>query len=152
MTGAGAGRPDLFYWVASLLLLLWAAAYAWLAYYSFAVSSPENLTALVERGIIKEAYADYIARIPDWVRALTVFLAAMRLAGAIGLLLRRSWTTSVYAVAFVATLVIMYRGFFIADAASVIRTSQIFVEIGFIIVSIFAVWFAYKNRPAQHAQ
>lgn len=143
-----AERPDPLYWTVAVFLFVWALAYGGLVYLSFATSSPDHLAELVKREIIKETYADYIAHIPNWVRGLSVFLVAMRLMGAIGLLLQRLWAAPAYAIALLATLVIMYRGFFIADAASVIRTSQIFVEVGFVAVSIFAVWFAYKSRRA----
>lgn len=46
------------------------------------------------------------------------------------------------------TGVIMFRGFVLAGVADVIRPSQIAVEIGFIAISVLAVWFAYKQTTA----
>jgi uncharacterized membrane protein len=42
-------------------------------------------------------------------------------------------------------VVIMFRGFVLADVASVIRTSQLILEIGFLLISIFAVWFSSRE-------
>lgn len=134
------------YWVASIGLCIWALAYAGLVYFSFASSSPETLNGLVQSGTIKQAYADYILAIPVWVRVLTVILAGLRLVGGAGLLMRQGWSMRVYACALGLTGVIMYRGFFVENVAVVIRPSQVLVEILFVAISAFAVWFAATNR------
>jgi hypothetical protein len=40
----------------------------------------------------------------------------------------------------------MFRGFVLADVASVIRGSQVALEIVFLALSGFAVWYAYVNN------
>ncbi|MEL6506732.1 MAG: hypothetical protein AAFR29_03780 [Pseudomonadota bacterium] len=123
---------------------LWAIAYSGLVWFSFSQSSPEALRTLVETGVIKPAYADYIAAIPPWVRIVTVVLAGLRITGGIGLFWRQRWCVPVYRAALLLTAIIMIRGFVFADVASVIRPSQIGIEILFIVISIFAVLHAYR--------
>ncbi|MFK8053472.1 MAG: hypothetical protein AB8F65_10915 [Woeseiaceae bacterium] len=36
----------------------------------------------------------------------------------------------------------MFQGFVLADVASVIRSSQVMLEFGFLAISLFAVWFS----------
>ncbi|MEL7198265.1 MAG: hypothetical protein AAGL10_08120 [Pseudomonadota bacterium] len=127
-------------------LLVWSLAYCGLVYFSFITSSPEAIDDLVKAGTIKPEYAQYIRAIPDWVRALSVGLAVLRVLGSIGLLLRKAWAFEAFSLAFVITMVIMFRGFVIAGVADVIRPSQIFVEIAFIAVSLFAVWFSKRCK------
>ena len=127
-------------------LFLWSLAYCVLVYFSFVSSSAEKLEILVEQGTIKPEYAAYILTIPDWVRALTIALATIRLVGSIGVILNKMWAFYAFAFALFLTLVIIYRGFVLAGIADVIRPSQIGVELGFIAISMFAVWYSFRLR------
>ncbi len=80
-------------------------------------------------GVIKQEYADYIAAIPSWVIGVSLLAAITRVLGAIGLLLRRAWALTSYVISLLCVVIIMFRAFVLADVASVIRTSQIGVEI-----------------------
>ena len=139
-------KPTVWYWTISTALLFWGSAYAFLVMFTFVLSSPEDWAELVASGVIRQEYADYIARIPSWVITTTVVVAVTRLLGAAGLLLRRSWALPIYAASMILVFVIMYRGFVLANVASVIRRSQVGVEILFIGLSIFAVWFAWRAK------
>ncbi|MEM1192368.1 MAG: hypothetical protein AAGH42_03130 [Pseudomonadota bacterium] len=75
---------------------------------------------------------------------MTVVLAGLRITGGIGLFWRQRWCVPVYGAALLLTAIIMIRGFVFADVASVIRPSQIGIEILFIVISIFAVLHAYR--------
>lgn len=134
------------YWIISSGLLIWGFAYAYLVIVTFFFSTPQDTAALVADGIIKQEYADYIAKIPTWVIGISVLAAITRLFGAIGLLLRRSWTAVLYSVSLACVAIIMFRGFVLEDVASVIRNSQIGVEMLFMALSIFAVWFAITSN------
>lgn len=146
MSTSNEAKPTIWFWVISAALLSWGLAYAFLVLFTFVLSSPEDWAELAANGVIRQEYADYIARIPLWVIAMTVIVAVTRLLGAICLLLRRSWALPLYAASMILVFVIMYRGFVLANVASVIRNSQIGVEILFIALSIFAVWFARRAK------
>lgn len=125
--------------IVTSVLLLWSAAYAWLVASAFFGDRAAALNKLVEDGRITAAYADYILAIPGWVIGLSALLALLRLAGAGALLLRSSLATPIWTAALALTFVIMFRGFVLADAASVIRPSQMAVEATFMLISVLAV-------------
>jgi hypothetical protein len=134
------------FWVVSTFLFLWGVAYAGLVIFTFALSGPEHWQSLVAQGRIKPEYAVYIANIPAWAMLLTCLAAASRFAGGLGLMLRKSWAVPAYGASLVLVAVLMFRGFVLADVASVIRTSQIWLEAAFMALSIFAVWWARRHR------
>lgn len=143
MSDVRESNPEWWYWVVCCILLLWGVAYAWLSVFSFVFADAQDWAAMVEKGRILPEYVDYIANIPGWAVGLTGIAAITRLGGAIGLLLLQSWALWLYAASLLCVLVIMFRGFVLADVASVIRPSQIWVEALFLAMSVFVVWFAY---------
>jgi len=40
----------------------------------------------------------------------------------------------------------MYRAFVLAHVADVMSSAHIFVEVGFVALSFFAVWFSHQNK------
>lgn len=137
-------NPAIF-WCTCVFLLLWAVAYLGLVTFTFFIATPDHWAALVLEGRIKAEYATYISEIPQWAIGITVIAALTRFFGAVALLMRRSLAFPLYAVSLILVAVIMLRGFILADVASVIRGSQVVLEIGFFMISVFAVWFAYAN-------
>ncbi|MBT8083895.1 MAG: hypothetical protein HKN35_08435 [Woeseia sp.] len=133
------------YWSIAGILFIWGAAYAGLVLFSFFVSSPEHWNALVAEGRIRAEYAIYISEIPGWVIVTTVIAALTRLLGALALLLRNAWAFPFYSISLCSVVVIMFRGFVLADVASVIRTSQIVLEFAFLSISVFAVWYTFAQ-------
>lgn len=136
-------KNPVIYWLISGFFLLWGIAYAGLVTFTVGIATEDHWNSLVQQGRIKAEYARYIADIPSWVLAITVLAAATRLLGAVGLVMQRSWALPLYVVSLCVVAVIMYRGFFIADVAAVIRPSQVWLEIGFMCLSVAAVWFSY---------
>ncbi|MGB5346510.1 MAG: hypothetical protein WBN23_10125 [Woeseia sp.] len=136
-------KNSLVYWLISGFFLLWGIAYAGLVTFTVGIATEEHWDKLVQQGRIKAEYAQYIMDIPSWVLVITVIAAATRLLGGIGLVMQRSWALPLYAASLCVVAVVMYRGFFIADVASVIRPSQVWLEIGFMCLSVAAVWFSY---------
>lgn len=135
-----------WYWATAGFLFLWGLAYTGLTLFSFALADADDWAELVAEGRILPEYVEYIGRIPGWVIATTAVAAATRLGGAIGLLLRRTWAAPLYAISLGCVVVIMFRGFVLANVASVIRTSQVWVEALFMALSLFAAWFAFHMK------
>lgn len=131
------------YWCISGFLFLWGVAYLGLVIFSFFISTPDHWAALVSEGRIKAEYAVYISEIPRWVVGATLLAALTRFGGGVALLLKHGSAFALYALSFVLVAVIMFRGFFLADVTSVIRRSQVFLEIAFLLISAFAIWYAY---------
>lgn len=135
----------LVHWIISGFLFLWGLAYAGLVTFAFGLATPEHWQNLVAEGRITADYAAYIDRIPGWVVAITIAAAATRFLGGLSLLLNRAWALPLYAVSLGLVVVIMFRGFVLADVASVIRRSQMILEIVFLLLSVFAVWYAWRQ-------
>jgi hypothetical protein len=133
------------FWLISAFLLLWGLAYAGLVFFTFAIATPDHWATLVAEGRITAGYAVYISQIPGWVALITAIAALTRLCGAIFLLLRRSWALQCYVVSLCFVMMIMLRGFLLADVASVIRPSQVVLEFVFLAISVFAVWYARRQ-------
>lgn len=139
------GSP-LFFWPVAGFLVFWGLMYAGLVTFTFAFATPEHWATLVAEGRIRAEYAQYIGRIPGWVVVMTFAAAFTRLAGGIALLVRTGWALPLYAVSLCFVAVIMFRGFVLADVASVIRSSQVVLELAFLLISIFAVGYAWWLR------
>lgn len=135
----------LIHWAVTVFLLLWGLAYAGLVVFTFVLSSPDHWSKLVAEGRITAEYAEYISRIPNWVVAITFIAALTRLLGAVALVFESSFALHSYAISLCFVIVIMYRGFVIANVANVIRNSQKLLELAFLAISFLAVWYAYKQ-------
>ena len=138
-------RPLVLFWVISIALLLWGFGGASI-YVSYFIETPEEFAETAETAANRQAYADYIANIPFWAIAVGIAAAVTRLVGAIGLLLRRAWALPLYIISVVFFLVALYRAFILANVASVMSGAHIAVELVFIALSIFAIWFAHENK------
>lgn len=133
----------LFFWLIAGFLVFWGLMYAGLVVFTFAIATPEHWAGLVAEGRIRAEYAEYISRIPGWIIAMTIVAAITRLAGGAALLMQKTWALPLYAVSLCFVSVIMFRGFVLADVASVIRASQVVLEVAFLLISVFAVWYAW---------
>jgi len=137
--------PPVSFWVISGALLLWALGGASI-YAAYFIETPQEFAQTAETSANREAYADYVANIPSWAIAVGMISAATRLLGAIGLLLRRAWALPLYVVSVVFFLVALYRAFVLANVAGVMSAPHIAVELVFLALGIFAVWFARKSK------
>jgi hypothetical protein len=133
------------FWVISIALLLWGLGGASI-YVAYFIEAPEEFARTAETAANRQAYADYIANIPFWAITVGTIAAASRLLGAIGLLLRRAWALPLYVISVVFFLAALYRAFVLANVTSVMSGPHIAVELVFLALSIFAVWFARKSK------
>ena len=138
-------KPAVLFWIISVALLIWGFGGASI-YVAYFVETPGKFAATAETAANRQAYADYIANIPLWAIAVGIIAAVTRLLGAIGLLLRRVWALPLYLVSLVFFLIALYRAFVLANVASVMSGAHIAVELVFLALSIFAVWFAHENK------
>ncbi len=137
--------PSVSFWVISIALLLWGFAGASI-YIAYFIETPEEFARAAETAANRQAYADYVADIPFWAIAVGMIAAVTRLLGAIGLLLRRAWALPLYIISVAFFLGVLYRAFILANVASVMSGPHIAVELVFLALSIFAVWFARENK------
>lgn len=137
--------PSISFWVISIALLLWGLGGASI-YVAYFVETPQEFALTAETAANRQAYADYISNIPVWAIAVGIIAAVTRLFGAIALLLRRAWALPLYSISVVFFIAALYRAFVLANVASVMSASHIAVELVFLTLSIFGVWFARNNK------
>jgi len=134
------------YWLLASLLLLWSLGYAFLVAEALFLMGPDDYERLVSAGMILPGYSDYVHHLPTWIVALTLFKVATRIAGALGLLLRRRWAVSMYSASLVVATVIFLRGFLLDDRASFEAPTQIGLDVVFICVAVYALYFSLAAR------
>jgi len=137
--------PPVSFWVISIALLLWGFGGVSI-YIAYFIETPEEFAQTAEAAANRQAYADYVANIPFWAITVGIIAAVARLLGAIGLLLQRAWALPLYVISLAFFLVVLYRAFILANVASVMSGLHIAIELVFLALSIFAVWFARENR------
>jgi hypothetical protein len=135
------------FWVISFVLLLWGLGGASI-YVAYFLETPEEFALTAETAANRDAYAEYVANIPFWAIAVGIIAAVSRLLGAIGLLLRRAWALPLYVVSVIFFLAALFRAFILANVASVMSSGHIVIEIVFLALSVFAIWFSRKNVAA----
>lgn len=138
----------MIFWVVSIALFAWGLAYAGLVVFSFGIATPEHWSGLVEQGRIRAEYAQFILDIPRWVVVITAMAAITRFFGGVALLLHSARAVPLYAASLLLMVIIMFRGFVLADVASVIRPSQMVLEAAFLALSFFALWWAHYQVSA----
>ncbi len=143
--GATNTVPSISFWVISIALLLWGLGGASI-YIAYFIETPEEFAQTAETAANRQAYAVYIANIPVWAIAVGMIAAVTRLLGAIALLLRLAWALPFYIISVVFFLIALYRAFVLANVSSVMSGPHISIELVFLALSIFAVWFARENK------
>lgn len=138
-------RPPISFWAISIALLLWGLGGVSM-YVAYFVETPAEFAQTAETAVNRQAYAEYLARIPFWAIGAGIIAAASRLLGAIGLLLRRGWAQPLYAISLAFFLVALFRAFVLANVAGVMSGPHIGVEVVFVLLSLFAIGFTRVNR------
>ena len=117
MTNSGKVKVPIWYWIVSVVALLWnligAMAYVSQAYMSDEVKSalPAEQVALMENT-------------PAWATAAFAFAVWGGVLGCIGLLLRKKWANTVLVVSLLGILIQMGYSFFMTNAVEVYGTAQ----------------------------
>ena len=115
-------------------------------YIAYFLETPQEFALTAETAANRDVYAEYIANIPFWAITVGIVAALARLLGAIALLLRSAWALPFYLVSLPFFLLALYRAFVLADVAKVMSMGHIATEVVFFLLSVFAVWFAYKFK------
>jgi hypothetical protein len=138
-------EPPVSFWVISMVLLLWGFGGASI-YIAYFIESPEEFALTAETAANRQGYAEYVANIPFWAISVGIVAAVTRLLGALGLLLRQAWAVPLFMISVLFFLVALFRAFILANVTNVMSGPHIAVEFVFLLLSIFAVWFARANR------
>ena len=69
MSGSNEIKVPVWFWLVSLLALVWYL-FGVFQFYSSLTMSPESLAPMVEAGQMTQSYADFIVVMPLWIKAL----------------------------------------------------------------------------------
>ena len=129
-------KPPLWFWIVSVLALLW------------------NLMGVMNylgRAFMKEAIkaemtpeqVSLMESTPAWVTAAFAIAVWFGAAGCIGLLLRKKWAKSALGMSLIGVLVQTGYGFFMTNASEVYsQTEAVIIPAMVIIIGVFLVFFA----------
>lgn len=137
--------PSFTYLAVCIVLLIWGIGGASI-YVAYFIESPEEFALTAETAENREAYAAYVANIPFWAIGAGIIAALARLLGAVALLLRRAWALPLYIVSLVFFSVALVRAFVLADVASVMSAGHVAIEVVFVALTIFAIWFSHFHK------
>lgn len=141
-TSAKAGP---LYWIVSVLLMIWALG-GLSIYVALFIEGTQQFAGSAEDAAYARAYQDYIERIPAWSLAAAVVAALTRFIGALGLLARRAWAQPFFLISLLLFLATLFRAFVLDTAASAMSPRHIGIEIVFVALGVFAIWFAARMR------
>ena len=136
MTNDGKVKVPVWYWIVSVVALLWNLMGA-MAYLSQAYMSDEVKAALpAERMELME-------NMPAWATAAFAFAVWGGVLGCLGLLLRKKWAKPVLVVSLIGILIQMGYSFFMTNAVEVYGTVEgVIMPIILIVIGIGLVLFS----------
>jgi hypothetical protein len=133
-------KPPVWFWVVSVLALLWnlmgVMNYLGTAFMKEAIKAemtPEQVTLMENT--------------PAWVTAAFAIAVWFGAAGCIGLLLRKRWAKSALGLSLLGVLVQTGYGFFMTNATEVYgQTEAVIIPLMVIIIAVFLVFFARMSE------
>jgi hypothetical protein len=141
-TTSAAIKPPTWYWVVSGLAVLWMlfGVMAWVM---------DLMTDEATLAELSEAQRQLYAARPQWLFAVYGVAIFSGLAGAIGLLLRKSWALTMFYVSLAAIIVQFGYTFLAMHAVQVIgAAAAIPFPLVIFLIGVALVWFARKARKA----
>jgi len=139
MTNSTTNKPPIWFWIVSLIALLWnsAGVYMYLqqAYNTEAHQAMYNTPELLEM----------VNNTPSWAIAAFAIAVFGGVLGCIGLLLRKKWAKLIFTLSLIGIIVQMIYNLFISGALEVYGPGAIAMPIMTILIGIFLVWFSKKG-------
>lgn len=135
MTAETRVKPPMWFWIVSILALLWNLAGV-MAYIGQAYMSVEDLQAL------SQAERDLFEAQPAWVTGAFAVAVWGGTLGSIFLLIRKKWAKPVFVISLVGILAQMSYNFFMSDTFDVYGTSAMAMPIMIVVVGIALIFFS----------
>ncbi len=146
MSDTAVAKPSLVYWAVVAALVLWAVFGLSIYVFYFFVETPAEFAKTAEDAAHSEVYARYVANIPAWALALAALAALARFLGALCLVLRRRVAVALYTASLILFLATLFRAFVLDTAASAMSAPHIGVEVAFVLLGAFAIWFSFRSQ------
>ena len=128
-------RVPTWFWIVSGLALLWEAMGCY-SYVMHVTMSADQIAAL------PDGERQLMTGVPIWATAAFAIATWGGLAGAVGLLMRRSWARTLFVISLVAILVQFGWWFLIARAGDVLGSSAYTMPVAIIVIGAALVWFS----------
>jgi len=133
-------RPPWWYWAAAVIALLWTL----LGVVAWTMDLMMDPAALAELPANQQAL--YVAR-PAWVFVLYAVAVFSAFAGAIGLLLRKRWVTTLFLLSLAAVVVQFGYILFGMDAIELLGPGEALpFPLTIVLFGVFLLWFARYAR------
>lgn len=139
-TTSAASKPPTWYWIVSGLAVLWMVfgVMAW------AMDLMTDEASLAE---LSEAQRQLYAARPQWLFAVYGVAIFSGLAGAIGLLLRKSWASMLFGLSLAAIVVQFGYTFFAMHAVQLLGAAvAIPFPLVIFLIGVGLLWFAHRSR------
>ncbi len=133
-------KPPTWYWVVSGIAVLWMlfGVMAWVM---------DLMTDESGMAEFSEAQRQLYAARPQWLFAVYGVAIFSGLAGAIGLLLRKSWASMLFALSLAAVVVQFGYTFFAMHAVEVLgAAAAIPFPLAIFLIGVALLWFAHRSR------
>jgi len=141
-TTTSASKPPTWYWVVSGLAVLWMlfGVMAWVM---------DLMTDEASLAEFSEAQRQLYAARPQWLFAVYGVAIFSGLAGAVGLLLRKSWASMLFGVSLAAIIVQFGYTFIALHAVEVLgAAAAIPFPLVIFLIGVALVWFAHRARQS----
>lgn len=139
MEPASTARRPLWYLIVCWLALLWMAfgVFAWVT------DLMTDETALAQ---FSDAQRQLYAARPQWLFIVYAIAIFSGLAGAVGLLLRKSWATVAFAVSLAAVVIQFGYTFLAMDAMKLLGAAALPFPIVIVAIAVFLLWLSMHAK------
>ena len=131
-------KPSTTFWIVSIIALIWNIA--GVIVYLMQAFMTDDMKAL-----LTETEREMYENKPAWATAAFAFAVFAGLIGAIGLLMRKKWTTTLFVLSLIGILAHQVYIFFISGAMDMESASLLVMPIMVTFIGIFLVWYSKKS-------
>ena len=131
-------KPTTIFWIIAIIALLWNAMGVF-AFITDLTMSEEALATMTQ------AQQDLYNSTPTWNYVGYGLATIGGLLGAIGLLMRKKWASTLFILSFVGVLINLVWSLFISNAAAVMGSSAYILPAMVVLIAIFLIWYSRKT-------
>lgn len=128
-----------WFWVVSGLALFWNLMGVGAFFSDVVMMTPERLAEM------KPEMQNLYASTPSWANMAFGVAVICGALGSIGLLLKQSWATPVFAISLLGVLVQMTYAFFFSKSFEVFGPGAAIMPVMVIVIAVGLIWFAHSS-------
>lgn len=131
-------KPGFSFWVVGTVALLWNLLGV-MVYVMQVSATPEQLAAAYT-----PEQVELMLAIPAWATSMTAIATNFGVLGSILLLLRRTWSISVYAISLVALVIQDIYSFTMTETLAVFGSTPLIVQSVVLVIAVCLLWYARR--------